>query len=70
VLSAIRGPLGIHCGANRRFWFEDVEPYLEVPLELLENIKKVKQQEFEILAAGMPSLPAGDRKPRSFRGLS
>src|ERR1019366_3896986 len=39
--NAIRGPLGIHRGANRRFWFYGAEYTLEDQIAYLKRLRKV-----------------------------
>jgi hypothetical protein len=43
--NAIRGPLGIHRGANRRFWFYGAEYTLEAQIEYLNGLRKVTEEE-------------------------
>ncbi len=39
--NAIRGPLGIHRGANRRFWFYGADYALEDQIAYLKRLRKV-----------------------------
>ena len=48
--SAIRGPLGIHRGANRRFWFYGADYTLEA--EYLNGLRKVTEEELRKFIAG------------------
>ena len=50
--NAIRGPLGIHRGANRRFWFYGADYTLEDQISYLENLRKVTEDELRRFIAG------------------
>ena len=43
--NAIRGPLGIHRGANRRFWFYGADYTLEDQIAYLKRLRKVTEEE-------------------------
>ena len=43
--NAIRGPLGIHRGANRRFWFYGADYTLEDQIAYLNRLRKVTEEE-------------------------
>jgi hypothetical protein len=63
--NAIRGPLGIHRGASRRFWFYGGEYELGRQLAYLKQLKKVSEEEMRRFIAGK-TLPAeAVRPPRS-----
>jgi hypothetical protein len=68
--NAIRGPLGIHRGANRRFWFYGADYTLEAQLEYLNTLRKVTEAELQTLIAGKerPQAPSSEKpapdKPR------
>ena len=51
--NAIRGPLGIHRGAGKRFWFYGADYRIEAQLSYLERIKKISQQEMDTFVRGM-----------------
>lgn len=59
--NAIRGPLGIHRGANRRFWFYGADYTLDSQLKYLNSLRKVTESELETFIAGkeasQPSAP-------------
>jgi hypothetical protein len=66
--NAIRGPLGIHRGADRRFWFYGADYTLETQIEFLKRLRRVTEEELDQFTAGK-ELPAeiaksqGDGKP-------
>ena len=47
--NAIRGPLGIHRGANRRFWFYGADYTLEDQIAYLNGLRKVTEEELRKL---------------------
>ena len=55
--NAIRGPLGIHRGAKRRFWFYGADYTLEHQMAYLKRLRKVSEEELRRSIAGK-SLPA------------
>ena len=50
--NAIRGPLGIHRGANRRFWFYGADYTLEDQIAYLNRLRKVTEDELRGFIAG------------------
>jgi hypothetical protein len=50
--NAIRGPLGIHRGANRRFWFYGANYTLEDQIAYLNGLRKVTEEELRRFIAG------------------
>jgi len=50
--NAIRGPLGIHRGANRRFWFYGADYTLEEQTAYLNRLRKVTEEELRRFIAG------------------
>jgi hypothetical protein len=64
--NAIRGPLGIHRGANRRFWFYGADYTLEAQMAYLNGLNKLTEAELQRFIAGkeMP-VTASDRKLNS-----
>jgi hypothetical protein len=56
--NAIRGPLGIHRGASRRFWFYGADYTLEAQIEYLKRLPRVKEEEMTRFVAG-EELPPG-----------
>ena len=75
--SALRGPLGIHRAANRRYWFYGAAHNIQDQLEYLDSLQKVTEQKLETLTAAIeidealrPEQP-GDRvlpkDPRAWR---
>jgi len=78
--NAIRGPLGIHRGADKRFWFYGADYKVEAQLDYLERLKKITEAEMRRFIEGleMPEefrsrpkvdLPAYDPNRREFRIL-
>jgi len=66
--NAIRGPLGIHRGANRRFWFYGADYTLEGQIEYLKNLRKVTEDELRKFIAGkeVPQPAFVSRPTRTF----
>lgn len=62
--NAIRGPLGIHRGADRRFWFYGANYDLDAQMHFLKLLRKVTEEELERFTAGK-ELPAKIAKARS-----
>jgi len=56
--NAIRGPLGIHRGASRRFWFYGADYTLAAQMEYLKRLRRVKEEEMRQFVAGK-ELPPG-----------
>jgi hypothetical protein len=50
--NAIRGPLGIHRGANRRFWFYGADYTLEAQIAYLNALRKVTESELQAFTFG------------------
>lgn len=78
--NAIRGPLGLHRGAGKRFWFYGADYRLEAQLDYLERLRKIGEDEIVRFIAGleMPvqfrprpkiELPPYDPTRREFRIL-
>jgi hypothetical protein len=62
--NAIRGPLGIHRGAKRRFWFYGADYTLEAQIEFLLRLRKLTEEELDRFTAGK-ELPPNIAKVRS-----
>ena len=60
--NAIRGPLGIHRGANRRFWFYGADYDLEKQISYLNRLRKVSAEQIRTFIAGKTMPPEFDRK--------
>ena len=60
--NAIRGPLGIHRGANRRFWFYGADYDLEKQISYLTRLRKVSEEQIRRFIAGKTMPPEFDRK--------
>ena len=50
--NAIRGPLGVHRGAGRRFWFYGADYTLEAQIEFLMRLRRLSEEELERFTAG------------------
>jgi len=64
--NAIRGPLGIHRGAARRFWFYGADYTLDAQLAYLNGLRKVTEEELQQVIAGK-EMPPGISAPRPER---
>jgi hypothetical protein len=62
--NAIRGPLGIHRGAKRRFWFYGAEYSLEAQIDFLTRLRKLTEEELDRFTLGK-DLPPRIAKVRS-----
>jgi hypothetical protein len=62
--NAIRGPLGVHRGAKRRFWFYGADYSLEAQIGFLMRLRKLTQEELDRFTAGK-ELPPNIAKVRS-----
>ena len=63
--NAIRGPLGIHRGANRRYWFYGADYALERQIAYLNRLRKLSEQQLRAFIAGKTMPPEFDRKRTS-----
>lgn len=60
--SAMRGPLGIHRGANRRYWFYGADYNLEKQIAYLNRLRKLSEGQLRSFIAGKRVPPEFDRK--------
>jgi hypothetical protein len=60
--SAIRGPLGIHRGANRRYWFYGADYDLEKQIAYLNQLRKASEEQLQSFTAGKTLPPEFDGK--------
>ena len=60
--NAIRGPLGIHRGANRRYWFYGANYDLERQIAYLIRLRKVSEEQLRSFIAGKAMPPEFERK--------
>jgi len=58
--SAIRGPLGIHRAATRRFWFDGADYTFEAQLAYLNGLRKLTTNELQAFIAGKEGPRQGD----------
>ena len=61
--NALRGPLGIHRGAKRRFWFYGADYTLEAQMQFLKRLRKMAADELDRFTDGK-QLPANVGKAR------
>ncbi len=54
--NAIRGPLGIHRGASRRFWFYGADYTLEAQMAYLNRLRKLTEGELQAFISGKEML--------------
>ncbi len=62
--NAIRGPLGIHRGASRRFWFYGAEYDLGAQMAYLNRLRKVSEEEMTRFIAGKTMPAEAERRAR------
>ena len=60
--NAIRGPLGIHRGANRRYWFYGADYDLERQMTYLQRLRKVSGEQLRRFISGKTMPPEFERK--------
>jgi hypothetical protein len=56
--NALRGPLGIHRGAKRRFWFYGADYTLEAQIQFLTRLRKLTEEELDQFTAGKNLSPS------------
>jgi len=66
--NAIRGPLGVHRGASRRYWFYGADYTLDAQMAYLNRLRKLTEEELQAFIAGkeMP-VSASERRLHSTR---
>lgn len=62
--NAIRGPLGVHRGAGRRFWFYGADYSLDAQIAYLNGLRKLREEELQPLIAGK-EMPVSASERRS-----
>jgi hypothetical protein len=60
--NAMRGPLGIHRGANRRYWFYGADYDLEKQMAYLQRLRKVTEEQLRSSIADKTMPPEFERK--------
>jgi len=60
--NGIRGPLGIHRGSNRRYWFYGADYDMKKQIEFLNGLPKVSESQLHALIAGKSMPPEFARK--------
>jgi len=61
--NAIRGPLGIHRGASRRFWFYGADYTLDAQMAYLSRLRKLTETELQTFIAGKELPAAAPERP-------
>lgn len=61
--NAMRGPLGIHRGANRRYWFYGADYELEKQMAYLGRVRKLNGEDLRTFIAGKTMPAEFKRKP-------
>jgi hypothetical protein len=54
--NALRGPLGVHRGATRRFWFYGADYTVEAQLQYLNRLRKLSENELQTFIAGKKAI--------------
>ena len=62
--NAIRGPLGIHRAANRRYWFYGAPYEIEAQMTYLRDLRRVTGQQMRNLIATVPDDPPAESPRR------
>jgi len=62
--NAIRGPLGIHRSASRRFWFYGADYTVDAQIAYLSRLRTLTERELQIFIAGK-GRPKSDKTDRS-----
>ena len=60
--SAMRGPLGIHRGAKRRYWFYGSDYNLRKQIAYLNRLRKLREEQLQDFILGKTMPPEFDRK--------
>ncbi|MCI0628642.1 MAG: hypothetical protein L0387_44505 [Acidobacteria bacterium] len=70
--NAVRGPLGIHRGAARRYWFYGADYELAKQISFLKRLRKLSESQLRRLIAGKTMPPEFERRrsePAEFRNV-
>lgn len=59
--NALRGPLGVHRAAGRRYWFYGAPYELEAQMEYLRGLRRVPEQTLSEIVARLPLEPTEER---------
>jgi len=62
--NAIRGPLGVHRAADRRYWFYGAPYELEAQMAYLRNLRRVSEQQLRDLVATLPDEERAESRRR------
>lgn len=63
--NAIRGPLGVHRAAGRRYWFYGAPYDLESQTAYLRSLRRVTEGQLAELIAGLPVDPPAEPRPHA-----
>ena len=62
--NAMRGPLGVHRGSGRRYWFYGADYDLEAQLEYLDRLRKITEAEMVRFITGLEMPQESRPKPK------
>lgn len=60
--NAIRGPVGVHRGANRRYWFYGADYAVDKQIAYLKGLRKVSESQLRAFIAGKSMPPEFERR--------
>ena len=60
--NAMRGPLGVHRGANRRYWFYGADYDLEKQMAYLNRLRKISEEQLRAFIVGKTLPPEFERR--------
>src|SRR6185437_14150644 len=63
--NAIRGPLGVHRGVAKRYWFYGADYTLEAQLSYLTRLKRITEDEMSRFVSDLKLSEGGDRPTRA-----
>jgi hypothetical protein len=63
--NAIRGPLGVHRAAGRRYWFYGADYQLQAQLDYLERLKRITEKELSRFVDGLEMPEEFRSKPKT-----
>ena len=66
--NAIRGPLGVHRGVGKRYWFYGADYTFDAQISYLTRLKRITEQEISCFVSGM-KIPPGET-PRLSRAAT
>ncbi len=63
--NAIRGPLGVHRGAGKRYWFYGADYTLEAQMDYLSRLKRITELEMSSFVQGLTMPEELEPKPKT-----